>query len=61
MIRRPVPELTAENTDQVVVRVANGTLLMFSSWLPHAVDASGSDETRISVVSALCSLIIRKE
>ena len=49
MIRRPVTELTAENTDQVVVRVANGTLLMYPSWLPHSVDASGSDQTRISV------------
>ncbi len=49
IIRPPVTELTAENTDQVVVRVANGTLLMFPSWLPHSVDASGSDETRISV------------
>ncbi len=49
MIRRPVTELTAENTDQVVVRVANGSLLMFPSWLPHSVDASASDQTRISL------------
>jgi hypothetical protein len=44
-----VTELTAENTDQVVVKVSDGTLLMFPSWLPHSVDASSSDETRISV------------
>ncbi len=49
VIRPPVTELTAENTDQVVVKVSHGTLLMFPSWLPHSVDASGSDETRISV------------
>ena len=49
IIRPPVTELTAENTDQVVVEVSDGTLLMFPSWLPHSVDASGSDETRISV------------
>ena len=49
IIRPPVTELTAENTDQVVVKVSDGTLLMFPSWLPHSVDASGSDETRISV------------
>ncbi len=49
IIRPPVMELTAENTDQVVVKVSDGTLLMFPSWLPHSVDASGSDETRISV------------
>ena len=49
IIRPPVTELTAENTDQVVVEVSDGTFLMFPSWLPHSVDASGSDETRISV------------
>ena len=49
IIRPPVTELTAENTDQVVVKVSDGTLLMFPSWLPHSVDANGSDETRISV------------
>ncbi len=49
IIRPPVTELTAENTDQVVVKVDDGTLLMFPSWLPHSVDASASDETRISV------------
>jgi len=49
IIRPPVTELTAENTDQVVVNVSDGTLLMFPSWLSHSVDASGSDETRISL------------
>ncbi len=49
IIRPPVTELTAENTDQVVVKVSDGTLLMVPSWLPHSVDASGSGQTRISV------------
>jgi len=49
IIRPPVTELTAENTDQVVVKVSDGTLLMFPSWLPHSVDASDSDRTRISI------------
>jgi uncharacterized protein (TIGR02466 family) len=49
IIRPPVTELTAENTDRVMVKVSDGTLLMFPSWLPHSVDASGSDEMRISV------------
>ena len=38
-IRPPVVELTAQNTDQVVVRVNDGTLLLFPSYLEHSVDA----------------------
>jgi len=49
VIRPPVIELTAENTDQVVVSVANGTLLMFPSYLEHSVDANMSEEERISI------------
>ena len=49
VIRPPVVELAAENTDQVVVRVTNGTLLMFPSYLEHSVDANTSAEERISV------------
>jgi len=49
VIRPPVVELTAENTDQVVVRVTNGTLLMFPSYLEHSVDTNMSAEERISV------------
>ncbi len=49
VIRPPVVELTAENTDQVVVRVQEGTLLIFPSFLEHSVDANASDEERISV------------
>lgn len=49
VIRPPVVELTAENTDQVVVRVTNGTLLMFPSYLAHSVDATTSPEERISI------------
>lgn len=49
VIRPPVTDLTAENTDQVVVRVASGTLLIFPAYLPHSVDATASEEERISV------------
>lgn len=49
IIRPPVIELTAENTDQVVVRVKNGTLLIFPAWLRHSVDANTSEEERISI------------
>ena len=35
--------------DRVVVRVGNGTLLVFPSYLHHSVDANASGETRVSV------------
>ena len=49
VIRPPVVELTAENTDQVVIRVADGTLLLFPSYLEHSVDANTSEEERVSI------------
>jgi uncharacterized protein (TIGR02466 family) len=49
IIRPPVTELTADNTDQVVVNVRDGTLLLFPAWLAHSVDANRSAEPRISV------------
>jgi uncharacterized protein (TIGR02466 family) len=49
VIRPPVVELTSGNTDQVVVRVSNGTLLMFPAYLEHSVDANASEEERISI------------
>ena len=49
VIRPPVTELTAANTDQVVVRVKDGTLLVFPSYLVHSVDANASGESRASV------------
>jgi len=49
VMRPPVVELTAENTDQVVIRVRDGTLLMFPSYLEHSVDATTSNEERVSV------------
>jgi len=49
IIRPPVVELTAENTDQVVVRVKDGTMLVFPAYLQHSVDASASEEERISI------------
>ena len=49
IIRPPVVELTAENTDQVAVTVKNGTLLVFPSYLQHSVNANRRDEERISI------------
>ncbi len=49
IIRPPVVELTAENTDQVVVSVQNGTLLLFPAYLQHSVDANRSEQERVSV------------
>jgi uncharacterized protein (TIGR02466 family) len=49
IIRPPVVALTVENTDQVVVRVNDGTLLIFPSYLRHSVDANASAEERISI------------
>ena len=49
VIRPPVVELTAENTDQVVIRLTNGTLLMFPSYLEHSVDQNTGEEERISI------------
>jgi uncharacterized protein (TIGR02466 family) len=49
VIRPPVVALTGENTDQVVVRVNDGTLLIFPSFLSHSVDANCSTEERVSI------------
>ena len=49
IIRPPATELTAENADQVVVTVKDGTLLLFPAWLQHSVDANRSDGERTSV------------
>ena len=49
VIRPPVTELTSANTDQVVVRVRSGTLLVFPSYLQHSVDANAGSESRVSV------------
>jgi uncharacterized protein (TIGR02466 family) len=49
IIRPPVAELTAENTDQVVVNVKSGTLIVFPAWLQHSVDTNASEHERVSV------------
>jgi uncharacterized protein (TIGR02466 family) len=49
VIQPPVVNLTADNTDQVVVRVRNGTLLVFPAYLQHSVDANASEQERISI------------
>ena len=54
ILRPTVVELTAENTDQVVVRVKNGTLLIFPSFLLHSVDANRSEEKGSASASTSC-------
>lgn len=49
IIRPSVTQLTAQNTDQVVVNVSKGTLLMFPAYLLHSVAQNESDEFRISI------------
>ncbi len=49
VIRPPVTELTAYNTDRVVVALRTGTLILFPAWLPHSVDANQSERPRISI------------
>ncbi len=49
IIRPPVIELTAENTERVVVRVTDGTLLLFPAYLRHSVDSNTSKEDRVSI------------
>jgi uncharacterized protein (TIGR02466 family) len=48
IVRPPVTELTAYNTDQVVLDVQEGTLLVFPAWLMHSVDPNRSGRERIS-------------
>jgi uncharacterized protein (TIGR02466 family) len=49
IIRPPVTALTAANTDQVVLRVHDGTLLVFPSWLEHSIDSNMGERERISI------------
>lgn len=49
IIRPPVTELTAYNTDQVILPVSEGTLLIFPAWLPHSVPANTSALARVSI------------
>lgn len=49
IIRPPVTALTAYNTDQTVVAVNDGTLLVFPAWLPHSVSPNTSGQRRVSI------------
>ena len=49
IVRPPVTELTADNTEQVVITVKDGMLLMFPAWLQHEVDPNRSDRLRVSL------------
>src|SRR5262249_16880390 len=48
-VRPPVTELTAENTEQVVLKIKDGMLLLFPAWLPHCVDPNRGNRARISL------------
>ncbi len=56
IIRPPVTELTAENTDQVVVKVSDGTLLMFPSGCPIRSTPAAVTRRGSASVSTSCSL-----
>ena len=49
IIRPAVTALTGENTDQVVMRVEPGVLLLFPAYLPHSVDENRSSTVRASL------------
>ncbi len=49
ILRPPVTALTSANTDQAVMRVRPGMLLLFPAFLPHSVDANGSGAERVSL------------
>jgi len=49
IIRPPVTALTGENTDQVVMPVEPGVLLLFPAYLPHSVDENRSATVRASL------------
>ena len=49
VIRPGVTELTAYNTDQVVMAISTGTLIVFPAWLLHSVAANQSELPRISI------------
>jgi uncharacterized protein (TIGR02466 family) len=53
VIQPPVVKLTADNTDQVVVRVRSGTLLVFPAYLQHSVDANTTAESADSFAPIL--------
>ena len=44
ILRSPVVELTADNTDWVVVDAGEGSLLRPPAWLSHSVDADRGDK-----------------
>ena len=47
--RCPLSDRTRTVPHQVVVRVRNGTLLVFPSYLQHSVDANAGSESRVSM------------
>ena len=54
VIRPPVTELTAYNTDQVVLKVDEGTLLVFPAWLVQSI-RTGASASASARASTRCS------
>jgi uncharacterized protein (TIGR02466 family) len=49
VIRPPVSVFTPENTEQVVLKVREGMVMIFPAWLQHSVDANLGNQARISL------------
>ena len=49
IIRPPVSEPTAENTEVAQVRIVDGALILFPAWLLHSVDTNRTNRSRISI------------
>lgn len=49
VLRPAANQPTAENTEMAMVRVQAGSLLLFPSWLQHAVDINRSSRARVSI------------
>jgi uncharacterized protein (TIGR02466 family) len=49
VIRPPVSAFIPENTEQVVLKVKEGMIMIFPAWLQHSVDMNCSNQARISL------------
>src|SRR5258708_8370999 len=50
IIHPPIAELTAKNTEQILVSVTDGMPLMIPAWPQHSVHPNRSARPRISIV-----------
>jgi len=49
IVKPPVAQMTAVNTDHVFLKVRPGTLIVFPAWLHHSVPRNESSERRVNV------------